>query len=381
MKKTVLIASIIVLACQISCRILQSQQTHVIEHEVSIEKFQSSKEIPNCLKLKMNEIMNNKNQGSPSVSQITLSLKIMNDGFNAEDYSKMEKDELKELARSRPSQNFEFVITNQQVAAQQITCQGLVDSSLGHHKLHFPLLANSGLSATLNYFPKGQNILEGYVCNCDQSFTLGTLRKGLKNDDFGKKEIPSLLYGLEVKRFDSLLIPNKLIPFGILIGFVFIGLTCKKIYDFSADSNTTLSTKQDPLIFYILGCLILNLLGNGLMSLVMVIFFKDMSDQKPLRIISTIFIECSSLALLFLSRKVIPFYPSIKKLAWIFVAIKAWILLKLAITGAQSYMGMDIIYSQVIFYVILWFLLKVLTRKKGVFEMTLGYRRVNTATI
>jgi hypothetical protein len=81
--------------------------------------------------------------------------------------------------------------------------------------LHFSLLANSGLGATLNFLPGVAPI--GFLCNCDESFTIPSIRKSLADEKYGEKDTPSLLYRLEITSRPELVVPNKWIPVWILV--------------------------------------------------------------------------------------------------------------------------------------------------------------------
>jgi hypothetical protein len=126
------------------------------------------------------------------------------------------------------------------------------------------------------------------------------------------KHSPIISYRLDVENNSKLLVtPSKLIPFLTIVGLFLIAKIYLKLYSFCSNPSTTLNTRINPIIWYILAAKIINLVGVLLMSLVVVLAYQEMADEKILRIVSIILVELSSFYLFVLTRNVVRFYPHV----------------------------------------------------------------------
>lgn len=214
-----------------------------------------------CIKIRsIKSILPQKEQSS-FITDFSISLKVLNDGFNSEKYALMEKEKLQKLAQERPSVDFDILISSAKAQKNnpELSCSQRVSSSYLSHNVKFPLLANSGLSATLTHFPNGpsNNLQEMaiFVCNCDRSFNLHALRTVLGDEKYGAAQgkEPTLLYDIEVKKVKKYESISKKIPILIIVHIYMIFFVCKKLYSFSIAPNTTLNTQQDPFLYWVLG--------------------------------------------------------------------------------------------------------------------------------
>ena len=175
------------------------------------------------------------------MTAFTLSLKILNDGFNSEKYTDMDKTDFQNLARNRPSQNFQFLLFTEKSikklkngSKSDKSCSNAIYRAQESHNLHFPLLANSGQSATLTVVHNPKNAITGYVCNCDDSFNVRHIQNLLKTSESSEKfkEEPVLGYEVDIEIFPDLRIPHGITYVWLLVSLSFIGATCVKLYEF-----------------------------------------------------------------------------------------------------------------------------------------------------
>lgn len=155
----------------------------------------------------------------------------------------------------------------------------------------------------------------------------------------------SLHAKLDIYWRTDLVAPCKLIPLEIAISLILLVLVCLKIYEFSSNPNTTLSTKINPIVWYILACVVSNLFGTLILSLNVIIFYRDYQEQVFLRWLSFVVLEGTGFVMLYVTRKSLVHFTKFRILSYIFWGLKTALVIQFLTLGPKWYLTWAVLFS------------------------------------
>lgn len=304
-----------------------------------------------------------------------MSLKVVQDGYQDTEYSKMTKDQLSNLFRNRPTLNFDFVmIATEDFSKEHNLCINKPQSMEAVNDVTLSLVAGNGISKKQEFYGEFDKSKILAICNCDGSFSLKTLSEKMSLQ--GSIE-PELILEVSRQTIRASNPPSKIIPLNLLVALGLIFITCKKMLRFSSDPSTSLSGKHHFLMDWMLGCQIVNLLGVALASLVVLIFFSYLEKKETIMWIVMLMLEINLTTVDFFLRNVLRYYPTVQKLRAASLLLRFVMLISVKRKGLDWYFSRGILFTEILIWAKIGFFLKVVTKKPGVYKMILGYKSLS----